>query len=140
YAQTNSEDARFDIRGEIMRQQSFLVSIAFALLATGMAFAEIKATDLRCEYRRDPLGIDITAPRLSWKIDSDARDVAQTAYRVLVASDLKQLAEEKADLWDSGRRESDQSVLVPYEGKPLSSRQQCFWKVMVWDKSGAASE
>lgn len=123
-----------------MRQQSFLVSIAFALLATGMAFAEIKATDLRCEYRRDPLGIDITAPRLSWKIDSDARDVAQTAYRVLVASDLKQLSEERADLWDSGRRESDQSILVPYEGKPLSSQQQCFWKVMVWDKSGAASE
>ncbi len=123
-----------------MRQQSFLVSIAFAFLVAGMAFGEIKVTDLRCEYRRDPLGIDITAPRLSWKLESDTRGVVQTAYQVLVASDAKQLDEGNPDLWDSGKRASDQSVLVTYEGKPLLSRQQCYWKVRVWDQSDAASE
>jgi len=84
--------------GGIMRQQNFLVSIAFAFLVAGMAFGEIKITDLRCEYRRDPLGIDITAPRLSWKLESDARGVVQTAYQVLVASDAKQLDEGNPDL------------------------------------------
>ena len=43
------------------------------------------------------------------------------------------------DLWDSGRVDSDQSIQVPYAGKPLVSNEQCFWKVRVWDKDGKAS-
>jgi hypothetical protein len=27
-------------------------------------------------------------------------------------------------------------VAVTYHGKPLSSRQKCYWKVKVWDKDG----
>ena len=44
--------------------------------------------DLRCEYRDDPLGIDVTSPRLSWIVSSHRRAQKQTAYHVLVASDL----------------------------------------------------
>jgi alpha-L-rhamnosidase len=54
------------------------------------------------------------------------RGVRQTAYRILVAGDEKLLKEGKADLWDSGKVESDQSVHVEYKGKALESRMQCF--------------
>ncbi|MBI4323675.1 MAG: family 78 glycoside hydrolase catalytic domain [Chloroflexi bacterium] len=96
-------------------------------------------TNLRCEYLRDPLGIDAARPRLSWVIQSDRRGERQTAYRVLVASTPELLAKDEGDLWDSGTVASDQSVHVEYTGKPLASRQQCFWKVRAWDQNGAPS-
>ena len=34
---------------------------------------------------------------------------------------------------------SDQSIQVAYAGKPLGSRQRCYWKVRTWDARGDAS-
>ncbi|MCX6964504.1 MAG: hypothetical protein NTW41_04040, partial [Verrucomicrobia bacterium] len=47
-------------------------------------------TNLRCEYRENPLGIDVENPRLSWIIEErsqrpEVRGQKQTAYQVLVA-------------------------------------------------------
>ena len=97
-------------------------------------------TQLRCEYRSNPLGIDITRPRLSWQIQSDRRGARQTAYRILAASDPDQLRAGSADLWDSGKIESDQSIHVPYAGRPLGSRQRVYWQVTVWDETGQPSD
>lgn len=99
------------------------------------------ATSLRCEYGRDPLAIDVAQPRLSWvvKTGSADRGVVQAAYQVLVASDPARLARNEADLWDSGKVSSDQSVHVVYRGKPLESGQACYWKVKLWDQAGRAS-
>jgi alpha-L-rhamnosidase len=47
--------------------------------------------------------------------------------------------ERTADLWNSGRIESDQSVLVRYAGEPLGSRSKCWWMARVWDKGGKSS-
>jgi len=33
---------------------------------------------------------------------------------------------------------SDATVNIPYAGQPLTSRQQCYWKVRVWDNEGDA--
>lgn len=33
----------------------------------------------RCEYRVNPLGLDVTHPRLSWELASDQRGVRQPA-------------------------------------------------------------
>lgn len=90
------------------------------------------ATRLRCEYLEDPKGIDITTPRLSWRVESDDRGQLQTAYRLLVASSAEKLANDEGDLWDSGRVDSDKTLFVPYAGQPLRSRHQCFWKVKSW--------
>jgi alpha-L-rhamnosidase len=100
----------------------------------------IKVANLRCEYLENPLGIDQIKPRLSWKLESEQRGQRQTAYRVLVASSREKLEENTGDLWDSGKVQSGQSIHVAYDGKALVSRLQCFWKVMVWDKDGMASE
>lgn len=96
-------------------------------------------TTLTTEYRSNPLGIDITAPRLAWRMDTDRMGARQTAYRVVAASNPSLLNEGAADVWDSGRVESDQSIHVPYAGKPLASRQRVHWRVTVWDETGKAT-
>jgi len=95
-------------------------------------------TNLRCEYRDNPLGIDITQPRLSWQLMTDRRGAKQSAYQILVASTVDQLASNQADLWDSGKVNSDQSVHVVYAGQTLKSRQRVYWKVTVWDENESA--
>ncbi len=104
--------------------------------------ASVKAVDLRCEYRENPLGIDVKEPRLSWKLAAVsplARGLAQTAYRVLVASTDSLLAENKGDLWDSGDVTSGESVHVVYAGEALASGLRCVWKVQVRDQDGGRS-
>ena len=93
--------------------------------------------DLKCEYNVNSLGVDVQNPRLSWKIKSDQRGAAQSAYRVLAATDEKLLQSEIPDLWDSGKIESDQSIQVEYNGKPLKSGMKVYWRVQVWDENGA---
>ena len=97
---------------------------------------------LRCEYLVNPLGIDDVQPRLSWRLEavqSDARGQRQTAYQILVASRRSLLDENQGDRWDTGRVESDQSIHVPYQGRPLASRSECWWKVRIWDEQNNVS-
>ena len=110
-----------------------LLSFSSALDAAG-----VEVFDLRCERLDAPLGMDMKSPRLSWKIGSNERDVSQLAYRILVASDPKQLQRDSGDLWDSGKVESGQSVMIPYAGSTLSSLQRCYWKAKVWTANGVS--
>jgi len=98
-----------------------------------------QVTDLKCEYKINPVGIDVARPRLSWIITSETRGEKQTAYHVLVASSKHNLNNNKADLWDSGKVNTSQTIGITYEGKPLESNKCCFWKVCVWDKDGVLS-
>jgi alpha-L-rhamnosidase len=96
--------------------------------------ARLSVTKLRCEYRVNPAGMDVAQPRLSWILRGDRRGEGQGAYQVLVARTRAALQRNEGDLWDSGRVESDQSMHVVYQGKPLTSALHCFWKVRVWDQ------
>ena len=133
-----------------MRRRSVLQGLA--ALASGNAwpgFASgagravdgtgLKPVGLRCEYAVNPLGVEASAPRLSWRLESTARAQAQSAYQILVASSAKKLADSVADLWDSGRIPSTESVHIAYRGQSLRSFERCYWKVKVWDKGGTAS-
>ena len=97
-------------------------------------------TNLVCEYRANPLGIDVVAPRLAWQMQSDRQGARQTAYRILAATDLSTLRAGNADLWDSGKIETDQSIHIPYAGQRLSSRQRVYWQVTVWDETGQPND
>jgi len=85
--------------------------------------------DLRTELAIDPIGIDATAPRLSWKLSSNERNVVQAAYRITVESGSEVL-------WDSGRVESDQNCEVVYRGRTLDAGEIATWRVEVWDNHG----
>ncbi|MFD1255451.1 glycoside hydrolase family 78 protein [Mucilaginibacter terrae] len=96
-------------------------------------------TGLRCEYAVNPIGIDALQPRLSWITQATGRSWQQSAYRILVASSVKNLQTNKGDLWDSKKQLSTASNQVIYRGKPLTSHQLCFWKVMSWDTNNHVS-
>ncbi len=100
---------------------------------------KLKVSCLRCEYLKDPVGIDVVNPRMSWILESDERGQRQASYHIIVASSPELLSQDKGDLWDSGKIESDQSIHIPYGGKALKSRAACFWKLKVWDASGNES-
>ena len=100
---------------------------------------DLAAVGLRCEYVTAPLGVDVAAPRLSWALAGSARGERQTGYRILVSGSRAQLDRDNGDLWDTGQISSDQTTQVAYGGQPLTSSQQVFWKVRVWDKDGAPS-
>jgi alpha-L-rhamnosidase len=106
------------------------------------AEGRLRPIDLRCEYRENPLGIDTLQPRMSWILGvtyPEARGQVQTAYQILAASSKERLLSDQGDLWDTGKVESSQSIQVSYNGKPLASRSQVWWKVRVWDKAGEPS-
>ena len=109
------------------------------LLATTASLFAASVGALRCEQLENPEGIDTPQPRLSWQIKSDERGSRQTACQILVASSEKLLAQNLGDWWDSGKTITNQSILVPYAGKPLVSRAACFWKIRVWDAAGKVS-
>ncbi|MBN1344413.1 MAG: family 78 glycoside hydrolase catalytic domain [Phycisphaerae bacterium] len=94
---------------------------------------------LRCEYMTNPLGIDVTPPRLSWTLTSNQRGQIQTAYQILVATSPDLLAKDRADLWDSGKVASKESLNIAYAGKPLSSGIRAYWKVRARDRHGNSS-
>ncbi|WP_116810910.1 family 78 glycoside hydrolase catalytic domain [Steroidobacter cummioxidans] len=99
----------------------------------------VRVAKLRTEYIDRPLGLETPNPRLSWQLESDARNVRQNAYRVLVASSEEALRAGHCDLWDSGKVNSRRSFGIPYQGRELASRQRCWWSVQVWDEHGEAS-
>jgi alpha-L-rhamnosidase len=113
---------------------SFLV-----LAALSAAALDLRVTDLRCEYARDPLGVDTPSPRLFWKLASTTRDQRQTAYRILAASTKAGLAGDRGDLWDTGKVRAGETSHVPYAGRPLHSSEQVFWKVRSWGSDGKPS-
>lgn len=115
--------------------------ILFAFLSISVFGSNLKTQDLRCEYRINPLGIDNVNPRLSWKIidSQNKRGQKQKAYQIMVASNLENLEKNKADLWDTRKTESSQSVNISYKGNKLKSGQICYWKIRIWDMNGTVS-
>lgn len=90
----------------------------------------MNAIRLRCEYLNNPIGIDLTAPRLFWNCTGGKK---QSAYRITACD------ENGALLWDSGKVESDGMTKIPYEGK-LFSGLRVIWRVKLWDENGCEGE
>ncbi|MBO4741593.1 MAG: alpha-L-rhamnosidase N-terminal domain-containing protein, partial [Bacteroidales bacterium] len=112
---------------------------ALLLLAAFQVRAALTAYDLRCELLHQPCGINTTTPALSWKLTQDHNGVRQSAYQILAATRPELLSEDKADLWNSGRVESGQSIWIKYAGKPLASRSEVYWQVKVWDEKQSST-
>jgi alpha-L-rhamnosidase len=90
--------------------------------------------DVRIEHLRDTLGIGTDRPRLSWTVKTESRDWFQTGYEIESYDPDGKLRDQ------TGRVESDQSVLVDWPFAPLASREQLSLRVRVWDKDGSVSE
>lgn len=115
------------------------IFITILLLSGTLCFSQIKVTQLLCENRVNPIGIDILKPQFSWQITSDKRSVMQAAYEIRVAGTSSSLTKGRKLQWTSGKIKTDQSVHVYYAGTSLQSGNKYFWQVRVWDNDGKAS-
>jgi alpha-L-rhamnosidase len=114
------------------------VAMAVTLLWNAApAVASPRVSGLTAERAVRPLGIDAPRPELAWSVRSNKPADRQLAYRVLVATDPDLLSPSRADVWDSGRIESDRSYGVAYAGPELRSRTRYHWRVQVWTGAGA---
>lgn len=123
-----------------IRIYSFQSIFLWMALFCPKAFAnnsDLKPVNLRTEYKIDPV-IDVSKPRLSWELNSAVRGQVQTAYQIMVASSMVQLASDKADIWDSNKTNGNATNQIEYGGKGLQPRAMCYWKVRSWDKNGVA--
>ncbi|WP_217592059.1 family 78 glycoside hydrolase catalytic domain [Cohnella sp. GbtcB17] len=103
---------------------------------TNSATASDVPTNLRCEYRTAPLGIDKPRPKLGWETAGDEPDFRQQAYRIVVASSLSYIDEDFGDLWDSGKVELNEQNAILYGGAALKPATRYWWKVKVWNERG----
>ncbi|MFT3751632.1 MAG: family 78 glycoside hydrolase catalytic domain [Paludibacter sp.] len=124
-----------------MRCFKIISLVVFLIASTNLGAQAIVPGNLRCDFFRNPLGIDVASPSLSWIIRPavGARNVRQTAYQILVASSVEQLQANDADIWNSGKVKSDRMGSVNYAGKQLQSGQTYWWKVRIWGSTGKES-
>jgi alpha-L-rhamnosidase len=120
--------------------RTFFLSFFIFSVISAFGNNNIQVTEISCQYRINPMGIEELQPVLSWKMESNIIEQKQTAYQILVASTPEILSEEEADIWNSGKVFSEQSVAVKYAGNSLKSRQKVYWKVRVWDYADKPSE
>ncbi|RIJ50726.1 alpha-L-rhamnosidase [Maribellus luteus] len=121
------------------RQKQFCfkpLTLLFFWLIVSCTTGSTNLNELTCEYERKPLGIDTPNPRFSWKIESVERGVYQTSFRIIVGENEKEVLRKAGGVWDSGEIQSGNSVNITYEGKPLQSNQNYYWRVCIQTKNG----
>ena len=111
-----------------------LISISVSSCKDRIEHENIFVTGLKCELLENPEGIDSKSPLLSWINESRHRNIQQKAYQILVATSPEKLTPDSADLWNSGKIFSDQSIHLAYKGRDLKSREKCYWKVKTWGR------
>lgn len=127
----------------MLRMKGLILLLLFVFMA---GFSPVKSSEpssgpfppaeLRCEYLSNPVGIDVKQPRFSWALEHSERGEKQSACQIVVSTEP---SAEKGDMWDSGKANTDESIHVLYNGKPLESDRTYYWKVRYWDKNGVAS-
>lgn len=128
-------------RREILRAGSAAAVGGFQPLASALDRRDSgrRTFILTCQSLHDPLGVIAPFPQLGWIYHTRRPGYRQSAYQIRVATSRRALESGQADIWDSERIFSDQSVHVPFAGKPLHSRCDYYWQVRVWDQHGVAS-
>ncbi|KAK6508889.1 hypothetical protein TWF481_003656 [Arthrobotrys musiformis] len=86
-----------------------------------------------------PLGMGNPYPEFAWKLDSNpSNHGVQTAYeiQVSIAPDFEHMSL----VWNEGKIKSAEQFGITYNGDPLESRTQYYWRVRVWDSSDSPSK
>lgn len=113
-----------------------LLIIVFFFLQTITGLSQLSVANLQIENRANPLGVDNVKPVLSWQLQSNQKNVLQTAYQILVSDNEELLNKNIGNTWDSKKVTTNTSIQVEYKGKRLVSTKKYYWKVKVWDNKG----
>jgi len=117
-----------------------IILLLLVLLAHLHLSAQVEVVNLKCEYMKNPMGVDMSDPRFYWQLSSDVEGQFQKAYRIVVATSEELLQTDKGDMLDSGKKKSGQNTHIAYNGKALEPATSYFWKVKIWDRNGKEQE
>lgn len=90
----------------------------------------MKAIRLRTEYLKDPIGIDISKPRLFWNCEGG---IEQSAYEIMAANEAGDV------LWSSGKVASG-AMQAAWSGKAIPCKTKVLWRVRLWDEQDICGE
>lgn len=121
-----------------MRKILLMTMLCVSSILYAQKQKECLPIELSCEHLVNPLGVDKSNPRLSWRLADKRQGAKQSAYQILVSSDSLALVKNKANIWNSGKQLSS-TMLIHYKGTGLKQQTKYYWKVLVWDKNASKS-
>ncbi len=101
--------------------------------SSGDRTPSVTISRVRFVHLREALGIGTDCPRLSWMVETESRGWHQAGYEI-ESYDVNGKPRSQ-----TGRIESDQSVLVAWPFAPLSSSERLTIRVRVWGADGQPS-
>jgi len=104
------------------------------------SLSELSFQKLTTNSKENPQALESENPLFSWIIKVEGLNKSQSAYHVLVASSEDKLNDHTANIWNSGKVNSEKSAYVQYKGEALKAMQTYFWKVKIWDEKGTPSK
>ena len=107
-----------------------LLLLSLIALASCNHTLKVRIVKPNVEQQIKPQALATAQPRFSWNYETDAPNVVQTSYRIIVASTAENAQKGMGDLWDSKVVSSNQMLYIPYEGTALKSRDRAYWKVI----------
>ena len=108
----------------------FLVFIVWLFFLTpAFPSGNIIPEDLTTEWMKNPMGVEVMQPGLSWKLTAEERGQRQSGYQILVASSKQMLETDSGDVWNSGCIKSDKQTNILYSGPELQDGKRYYWKV-----------
>jgi len=109
------------------------------LLLSGVFAGNLKPELLTCEYKENPIGIDIKKPGFTWTLSAEKRGSLQSAYEIIVSNNEADINHLKGNMWNSGKINNPASIQIEYNGRTLSSYTKYYWKVRIYDNDGNPS-
>ncbi|HLN73659.1 MAG TPA: family 78 glycoside hydrolase catalytic domain [Prolixibacteraceae bacterium] len=111
-----------------------LFRLLFFILITIQAKAQTgQPANLQCEYLINPIGIDVSSPRLHWQLNDDRPGAVQSAWQLIVGTDSMEVVNGKGNCWKSKMTENADQ-LVSYKGRKLRPFTKYYWMVNLCDK------
>lgn len=126
--------------------RSNLLFFIFLFFHSYIKCQTLNPKELTVEYVSEPMAIETTKPRLAWILEpilnadfTVPKNISQTAYQIIVASDENLLKAGSPDIWDTKKFMSDNTIDVEYQGPEIKPGQRVFWTVRVWDQNDQVS-
>lgn len=122
-----------------MKRNIYIIIVCF-LSGLQWVGASVTVVRLTCEQIENPLGIAVRSPELGWNLSASGNNIMQQAYELLVSDNEISLGNQQGNMWETGKVNTDESLHIPYQGKPLSPFTRYYWKVRIYDANGSVSD